>query len=163
MANILARFRRGRTRSLSGTSALTSSGPTLPTSAPAPTQSTEPQTQSTEPQAQSPPLERKIHPDLDSLVADWTPPAEPASSTSSPPEPISPAPFPTALRPSTRRHSVDGATPVLQRPPTDNHLEELPEVSVPTPPTAQPQPHKRTRRLITRLTGASSPPHRRAT
>ncbi|KAF7357406.1 WD-REPEATS-REGION domain-containing protein [Mycena sanguinolenta] len=146
MANILARFRRGRTKSLSGASALTPSGPTLQTSvaAPAPL---------TVPQAPSPPLERRIHPDLDSLVANWTPPTEPASSTS-PPEPISPTPFSTALRPSTRRHSVDGATPVSRPPAADPPLEALQEVPVPIPPPQL----TRARRLFTHLTGSSTPP-----
>ncbi|KAF8194302.1 hypothetical protein K438DRAFT_816133 [Mycena galopus ATCC 62051] len=148
MANILARFRRGRTTSLAGTPALTPPGPTLPTiPAPAPTV----------PQAQSPPLEGKIHPDLDSLVANWSPPVDHVSSATSAPEPASP-PFSTALRPSTRRHSIDGVTPVFRPPPSDTNLEGLPEVSVPIPFTAQAQPSTRTRRLITRLTGASSPP-----
>ncbi|KAJ7868731.1 hypothetical protein B0H14DRAFT_303904 [Mycena olivaceomarginata] len=154
MANILARFRRGRTKSLSGTSALTSSGPTLPaTPAPAPPQPTASQAQS--------PLERKIHPDLDSLVANWTSPAEPAepaepaSSADSTPGPSSPPPF--SLRPSTRRHSIDGATPVIQPPPPDTRLEGLPEFGVPIPFTAQPQPPTRTQRFLTRLTGAPSP------
>ncbi|KAJ7082964.1 hypothetical protein C8R44DRAFT_58110 [Mycena epipterygia] len=155
MANLLARFRRGRTKSLSATPALTSPGPTLPaTPAPAPIQPTVPV-------AQISPLERKIHPDLDSLVADWTPPPAPVpvASVSDPANSSSiPAPFPTALRPSTRRHSVDGTTPVLRPPQTDTHLDDLPELPVPIPFTAQPQPPTRARRLITRITGSSTPP-----
>ncbi|KAF7365607.1 hypothetical protein MVEN_00434200 [Mycena venus] len=158
MANILARFRRGRTNSLSGPSVLTPTLATTPAAAPLPTQPTAPE------EAPSSPLERKIHPDLDSLVANWTPPVASSRSQSDPVTavsetvPSSPPPFSTALRPSTRRHSIDGVTPVLRPPQTDTHLEDLPEVSVPIPFTAQPQPPTRTQRLLTRLTGAASPP-----
>ncbi|KAJ7776760.1 hypothetical protein DFH07DRAFT_29527 [Mycena maculata] len=148
MENLLARFRRRRTKSLSGPSALTPAGPT--TLAPAP-----PQLANTE--VESPPLERKIHPDLDSLVTNWTRPAPVASASDPSGTSSTPAPFSTALRPSTRRHSVDGANPRTTR--TDTHLDDLPELPVPIPFTAQPQPPPtRARRLITRLTGSSTPP-----
>ncbi|KAJ6449614.1 hypothetical protein C8R47DRAFT_337754 [Mycena vitilis] len=159
MANILARFGRGRTKSMSGASALTPPGPTLPTAPAAPA------TQPGGAGVQSAPLERKIHPDLDSLVANWTPPpvqpspsgGEPASS-SAPEQPSSAPLFSTALRPSTRRHSIDGVVPVLRPRHTDTQLDGLPELPVPVPFAAQAQQPTRTQRLITRLTGASTPP-----
>ncbi|KAK7044559.1 hypothetical protein R3P38DRAFT_2879472 [Favolaschia claudopus] len=147
MENVLARFRRGRTKSLSGTAALNS------TSAPS--------TQQSLPQPQPPPLERRIHPDLDSLVANWTPAVNPVSTDPDPDPatanasstPFPPSSFPTGLRPP-RRHSVDGATPVLRPQHHDTNLEGLPEVSV---PSELPLP-TRARRLITRLTGSTTPP-----
>ncbi|KAK7039598.1 hypothetical protein R3P38DRAFT_2900605 [Favolaschia claudopus] len=144
MENVLARFRRGRTKSLSGTAALN------PASS----------TQQSLPQPQPPPLERRIHPDLDSLVANWAPAVTPVSSHPDPATanasstPFPPSSFPTGLPPSTRRHSVDGAIPVLRAQHHDTNLEGLPEVSV---PLELPLP-TRARRLITRLTGSTTPP-----
>ncbi|KAJ7465064.1 hypothetical protein FB451DRAFT_428775 [Mycena latifolia] len=155
MANLLARFKRGRTQSLTAASALTSPGPTLPNTpaaAPAPAP-----IQPAVAAVQSPPLERKIHPDLDSLVANWTPPVARASDAASASGSSPPDPFPTPLRPSTRRHSIDGAVPVLPPPQAQSHLDDLPELPVPIPFTAQPQPPTRTRRLLTRLTRSPSP------
>ncbi|KAJ7243789.1 hypothetical protein C8J57DRAFT_1525536 [Mycena rebaudengoi] len=151
MPNLLARFRRGRTKSLSATPVLAPVTPSpLAAASGTPFQAASGISGPTPLQAvnwtEVPALERQIHPDLDSLVANYTPPViandpGPASSTSA-------GLFATPLRPSTRRHSIDGAVPIL-RPRTDQELHALPELSVPVPFTAQAQPPTRTRRAPT--------------
>ncbi|KAJ6622724.1 hypothetical protein B0H10DRAFT_878104 [Mycena sp. CBHHK59/15] len=154
MPNLLARLRRDRTKSLLATTTLPAS-PELPI-APAPAPSPE----ATLSSVQIPPLERKIHPDLDSLVANYIPPVASSTTTHDPAaqDSSSTSPFTTPLRPSTRRHSIDGTTPSSRPQQTDTHLDVLPELPVPLPFTAQPQPPTRARRLITRLTGRSPTP-----
>ncbi|KAJ7644591.1 hypothetical protein FB45DRAFT_898268 [Roridomyces roridus] len=134
--DILARFRRprGRTTSLSGPASLGSASTSDEPAPPPPTP----------PPPLQPSIERRIHPDLDSLVANWT--APPRESTD-PPSTLAPAPalFSTALRPSTRRHSVDGAPPFVTTR-ANAQLEEVREVthndSPPRPPpsTSSPAP-----------------------
>ncbi|KAF7324060.1 hypothetical protein MKEN_00628400 [Mycena kentingensis (nom. inval.)] len=145
-----ARIRRGRTKSLSGTTALATE--TTAGAGQGPSQQPE-----TEPDSI---LERRIHPDLDALVADWVPPARPAAADAdaedATPSPFSPSP-PPPLRQTQRRHSIDGTVPTIARRQTepDARLGKLPELAAPV--LFAPPPLSRTQRIMTRLKGSGSP------
>ncbi|CAK5274750.1 unnamed protein product [Mycena citricolor] len=112
MEHIFARFRRGRAKS---DSAAVQSG--LPLNNLASTVSSHCQ------QRAEPLLERRIHPDLDALVASWTHCADSEGvheSGTGPTEATSATEITTALRPSARRHSISGTTPVIRRPDADD-------------------------------------------
>ncbi|KAK7023072.1 hypothetical protein R3P38DRAFT_1096211 [Favolaschia claudopus] len=146
MANILARFRR-RTKSWFGVSALGDSGVpfhSAPKTIP---------TLQVPPELESPALEKRIHPDLDSLVANWDPSVVSAFTNDSSaildstllPSP----PFATALRPRIRRQSVAGLAYDAES------LEDASELSAPFPSNVQSADSTRARRLMKRIAGSS--------
>ncbi|KAF7311895.1 hypothetical protein MIND_00200600 [Mycena indigotica] len=141
MEGLWARLRRGRAKSLSATTTTTPT--TLPITTPGS------QTQLQQQQREAVMVERRIHPDLDALVADWEPPPRQApNSVDDDDDAESGGRFdafspPPPLRPSARRHTVDGAVPVITS--TSPTLENL-DVASPT----------RAQRIMTRLKGSAT-------